>query len=318
MFLYLSFFVVFNLFIFLGIYASDPFRADMKYHFLRNPQLSDDPIKYEAAADRLRRLAAREEEVNLTSLTPAVHTFSEHEFPGYKASHIIFLNRPHTIAQRFQRGGLCSMNAPVIVQYYREVLNFKLGKKEYPMLDLLKFLREKLGPEELADYIFKCDGFDSHLFLKKIIGEESHVQPSGVHDIIDNFKKYGPALLQKFEVREDFCNQAIHHHYGKSHSDVIVGYHAMVLVGYRFDSESNKNFFLIQNWWKEKQFVEVDEDYLKAHVGGIYFLITPQSEIIENVPPTYDFGRFRNVEGIDKPEGKPSQIRKSACDPKKE
>lgn len=289
----------------LGIYEKDPYRADMKYHFLRNPELSDEPEKYEAAAERLRRLAALEEEKNLAELPASVHTFSENEFPGYKKSHVIFLTHPNTLAQRFQRSGLCSMNAPIITQYYREVLSH--GTNQYPMLDLLKFLREKLEPEELADYIFKHEGFDSHEFLQKIIGKDSHTLESGFADIIENFKKYGPALVQKFEVREDFYNQSIRHHYGKYHSEDIVGYHAMVLVGYRFDNESEKNFFLLQNWWKEKQFVEVDEDYFKKHAGGIYFIVTPQSEVIDVVPTTYEFGRFRNVEGIDKPEGKPHE-----------
>jgi hypothetical protein len=290
-----------------GVLSKDPGKALQKHNFLRYPQLSDDPKKYEAASKRLRRLAAQDEELSLPELPHDVHTYTEHEFPGYKPKHVIFLHRPCTLAQRFQRSGLCFMNGPVMVQYYREVLNYKLGKKEYPMLDLLKFLREKLEPDELSSYIFKIEGGDSHLFMKRIIGPDSYILPSGVHDIIENYKKYGPALVQKFEVREDFLNCNVHHHYGTSTSNKVIGYHSMALVGYRIDESNNRNkrFYLLQNWWREKQFIEVDDEYLKKYVGAIYFIVTPQTEIVDHEPPTYECGKYRNVEGIDKPECKP-------------
>ena len=40
----------------------------------------------------------------------------------------------------------------------------------------------------------------------------------------------------------------------------------MLLVGIRKD-EANQIFFLIQNWWERKQFVEIRKDYLQQMAG---------------------------------------------------
>jgi len=53
----------------------------------------------------------------------------------------------------------------------------------------------------------------------------------------------------------------------------------MVLLGHRYDKIKNKQYFLLQNWWKNKQFVEVDEDYLEKCGAVITFIKTPQFSI---------------------------------------
>jgi hypothetical protein len=58
-----------------------------------------------------------------------------------------------------------------------------------------------------------------------------------------------------------------HFHYGRP-SGRVIGSHAMVLVGHRKD-DTGKQFFLIQNWWFKKQFLEFDADYLIASGASI-------------------------------------------------
>jgi len=53
----------------------------------------------------------------------------------------------------------------------------------------------------------------------------------------------------------------------------------MVLVGHR--KEGEKHFLLLQNWWKGKQFVEVDLTYLKSCMGSIDFIQAHQTHIPE-------------------------------------
>jgi hypothetical protein len=49
----------------------------------------------------------------------------------------------------------------------------------------------------------------------------------------------------------------------------------MVMIGDRVAVDTGKTFFLLQNWWKTKQFVEVDEDYyLKSCGAAVYFVET--------------------------------------------
>ena len=72
----------------------------------------------------------------------------------------------------------------------------------------------------------------------------------------------------------------------------------MILIGCR--TEETKNYFLLQNWWKKKQFVEVDEEYLKACSPTLFYVKTPQ-ESIPNQFPT-NFAKFAENENLDKQE----------------
>lgn len=73
----------------------------------------------------------------------------------------------------------------------------------------------------------------------------------------------------------------------------------MVLVGHR-KAEDGKQFFLLQNWWCKKQFVEVDKEYLVASGASITFVKTPQS----GISSSFAIGsKYFELEMIDKPEG---------------
>ena len=69
-----------------------------------------------------------------------------------------------------------------------------------------------------------------------------------------------------------------HKHHAKP-SGKFKGAHAMVMVGARRDDSGQ--YFLLQNWWKEKQFVEVSEAYLQHCSATVFFVETPQT----GVPP---------------------------------
>eukprot|EP01127_Copromyxa_protea_P013314 TRINITY_DN3571_c0_g2_i6.p1 TRINITY_DN3571_c0_g2~~TRINITY_DN3571_c0_g2_i6.p1 ORF type:complete len:167 (-),score=24.75 TRINITY_DN3571_c0_g2_i6:59-559(-) len=75
----------------------------------------------------------------------------------------------------------------------------------------------------------------------------------------------------------------------------LKGNHAMVLVGHR------KHFFLLQNWWRKKQFVELDGEYLVASGASITFIKTPQNGIPTSFAISH--GKYFELEMIDKPEG---------------
>lgn len=106
--------------------------------------------------------------------------------------------------------------------------------------------------------------------------------------------------MSGFEVHEDFVNASIHHHYGKPLGKFI-GLHAMALVGHRMD-QNGTEYYLLQNWWKEKQCVEIDAEYLMRSGASINFIKTPQAKI-----PNFSvhFGTVFELELIDKPERHP-------------
>ena len=58
---------------------------------------------------------------------------------------------------------------------------------------------------------------------------------------------------------------------------------------------------MLQHWWKSKQFIQVDEDYLEHCGTSLSYVQTPQKEIPQNFK-TNDHDYVENLEQIDKPE----------------
>jgi hypothetical protein len=63
---------------------------------------------------------------------------------------------------------------------------------------------------------------------------------------------------------DGFTDKASHQHlHAPDASTKVYGSHAMLLIGVRKDAVSPECRYLLQNWWHEKQFVEVTSEYLK-------------------------------------------------------
>lgn len=78
----------------------------------------------------------------------------------------------------------------------------------------------------------------------------------------------------------------------------------MTLVGHRV--AAGTSFFLLQNWWEKKQFVEVDANYLKASGAYFTFIETPQTAIPSSF--SYTYGKYHELEAVDKPEGQANEM----------
>jgi len=256
---------------------------------------------YVGIRSRLLHLCLTEEK-HSTNIPPDVHRFTSTEFPGYKKSDIIFAEDPELLVQRHQLSGLCYMHAPAVVQYY--AVSKTLGKPYGEMIDLLNVIRKTFPRSELEAHIFNDQGGDSQIFLKKILEVDSVLIPASYDpdSIIDSFQKYGVGLVSRFQVRDDFYDMSIHHHHYAKLKGKVHGYHSMALVGFRIDQGTY--YYLLQNWWKDKQFVEVRHDYLKASGAVLFFIETPQN-FIPKVFPTH-YGKF--FETLDKPEGFAGEI----------
>lgn len=117
-------------------------------------------------------------------------------------------------------------------------------------------------------------------------------------EIPNALKAYGPGLVSGFEVHQDFANFTTHHHHNGIHLGSYIGNHAMALVGHR--SANGTQYFLLQNWWKEKQFVEVDASYLKHSGASVWFIETPQTDVPKDFAVNY--ANFYELEAVDKEE----------------
>jgi hypothetical protein len=96
--------------------------------------------------------------------------------------------------------------------------------------------------------------------LEYILQPETIIISSGGELIKENLRTYGPGLVSNFHVHEDFYDSEVSSHRG-SPIGALKGRHSMVLIGHRL--EGDNDIYLLQNWWKSKQFVEVDHNYLK-------------------------------------------------------
>jgi hypothetical protein len=263
--------------------------------------------------------AAAEKEAE--TIPEGEHTFTHAEFPGYtnsSSSVLSMVDNPMTLVQRFQHSSLCYMHAPAVVQYYVIWHNRTRADPNatyHPgMIDLAVEIARRFIARQLEDHIFHDRGDFSRIFLKTILHPGSKVIDRApdlpIEGLMDALREYGPALVSQFHVYPDFMNKSAHHHHGLPEIDpksINTDTHAMVLVGIRTD-EAADVFYLLQNWWSGKQFVEVSRAYILACEAQFHFVTTPQ----DSVPSGHGVhsGRmhsFELAEGLEHPERMPAE-----------
>ena len=190
-----------------------------------------------------------------------VQTFSEFVsliplWQNRSSSYVFHLDHPDVkdksdvLVQRAQLSGLCYIHGPDLLQHYLVSMTSSVS---VGMIDMSKLIRDTFTAKQLEYHIFDNKGGSSFSMLKFILTKGSNTFASENHT--ENLVRYGPGLVSYFEVYEDFRDNNKFSYSGIPTGD-SVGLHAMVLIGYRKD-EHGKVFYLLQNWWKDKQFVEV-------------------------------------------------------------
>jgi hypothetical protein len=237
-----------------------------------------------AARERLERLL-RSEEIHLNSTETSFDHFTKvcPEWNSPSSSFVVFRDHPllknkaYAYAERVQPIGLCYMHAPIVLQHYL----LSMHTNDFvPMVDMAKYLRQHMSAEELEDRIWKGLGGDSAEFLKRILisGESTRFYVTNIHSRVEQLvMMYGPALVPRFRVENDFLETNSTVHIGPRRPTDSTGIHTMLLVGIR--KEGNQTRYLLQNWWKTKPFVEVDVDYFDSCGGVFQFVGTRQTKM---------------------------------------
>ena len=164
------------------------------------------------------------------------------------------------------------------------------------MLDIRRYILENFTSSELQMHLEYDVGGFSVDYLQSILEPGSKIAYTSMDIISASFiKQFGPILVFQFQVYEDF-QLAGGLSYLEEPSGKFIGRHAMVLVGVRM--ELAQKIFLLQNWWKKKQFVEVSERYMDACNGRFAFVRTQQT----GVPSVFQTGCLIYAEsaGLDK------------------
>ena len=97
-----------------------------------------------------------------------------------------------------------------------------------------------------------------------------------IYTYCQQLRDFGPGLVSLFCVHEDFTDRSVHKHRGRPKGR-LHGRHCMVMIGSATDLTTGKTVYLLQNLWKQKQFIEVDEEYLEYSGALFHFVKTPQT-----------------------------------------
>lgn len=281
-------------------------KAETFWHHLTHPHEApaDADIDFKDARARLEVIYSDGDKI-ANSKPDNAHIFTEEEFPGYtKEGSILHFVNTEICIQRYQKSKLCYLHAVTMVQYY--AICFFCVKNGLPIqhsvLNIGFYIKKNFNPKRLERHIIYNNGGNSFLELKMILEQDSkynHVYFDTEEDvvplIITNLRKYGPALVSNFNVQDDFGNVHKRKHYGTITREPNDNGHAMVLVGYR--EEDGKHYFLLQNWWLEKQFVEVDIDYLSSCSPSLHWVTTEQKGIPKELPT--NFGTWLETEAAE-------------------
>ncbi|KAJ9462498.1 hypothetical protein DIPPA_25573 [Diplonema papillatum] len=160
------------------------------------------------------------------------------------------------------------------------------------MLNVAKYIVQFYDNRAVRNHIVDNVGGNSIGFMRDIMGLEREdvvttglgmgkAIPANAEEVATDIRKYGIGLVSTFAVEPAF-QQADGTSYDGALTEKSLGQHAMAVVGHR--KEDNKHYFLLQNWWIEKQFVEVSQDYLASSGASVSFVTKAVSEIPINYP----------------------------------
>ena len=256
-------------------FAINPERAGE--HFTQWWMTNAHPIAREAQTTLLELLQPRE----ILSETPSEMSFSSfanqnqqwHEGNGdnfvFFRDHPAVHGKPNILIQRKQNSGNCYIHGPIVLHHY---LMCRTNQDPQPSIDIRKFILSNLRVESLSKLITHVGGGSSREILKMLLEPDSAIFVASIPDeVCRNLHRYGPGLITNFNIEHKFRSEQVS--YSGKFTSPVQGSHSMVCVGYRKQIIHSKEtiFFLMQNWWENKQFVECDSDYLEESCASVWF-----------------------------------------------
>jgi hypothetical protein len=219
------------------------------------------------------------------------------QVPGWESTDAVlffnneaYQNHPFLKSLRHQTTGNCGAHAAVQLLHYlmdiRSAGNVNVGSVDltaYMQLselrgeDLLNYLTRKrhikplfyfasLGRLDHTNFIrlsFQLP-FEGHLSANLLVAAE----------IMDQVTTQ-PGMVTDFVATQPFTRSTLASFAGKPTFAGTEGVHTMLIVGARHVGDAY--YFLLQNWYNEKQFVEVSAEYLAYCLASMFFVPTTQS-----------------------------------------
>jgi hypothetical protein len=92
--------------------------------------------------------------------------------------------------------------------------------------------------------------------------------------------KTQPGCVKNFKISTEFHTDGISFNkavdWGHTKNE---GLHSMLVIGGHYSQVSGKYFFLLQNWWEKRFFIEVSAEYLVSVQAEIIFAIDSVTSI---------------------------------------
>jgi hypothetical protein len=291
------------------------------YSSIMHPETSCNVSFFEKAKKKLRRITATTDDYVSSHVPADVLSWDDamHAMPQWadSASSYVFHrddpdilpeNRRQVLLQRVTEKGPSYMHAPVVIQHYL-ISKYSKSKSDPVILDMAKYIRDTFTTKQLKRHFIHDEGIPSHILMTMLLQRNSEFKIVEFNEIdVDFLKQHGPALLSGFPLCDDFgsddgrlvhdlgdcdasAGNALHPspaplrctNRGSSRSDKLAGRcilnHAMLIIGVRGEGAARR--FLVQNWWRRHQFVEISMAYLERlrliYLGpSAYITCTPQ------------------------------------------
>lgn len=232
------------------------------------------------------------------SRLPFIEEFRE-LFPG--RVYELFLDSAHPNLEpyyRVQHQGNCFAHAGIALHFYLQLFhNANKNIEEAMAVDLSRFIRNQYEGRKMYEYIINNTGAPFESVLDKLIINlnQNLLEDQGCMSFdktVEMLKTYGPAIVS-MSVGKDFSNRNQWRYKGKrpDYAETEVEGHGMLLVGIVKSGEDEQLcagkdvYFILQNFWEDKQFVMVRRDYFLqcTHAGGE----PPSFHWVTSTPPEF-------------------------------
>jgi len=248
--------------------------AGTRFHTLFSVHDEND-LQWKLEDNEKKKTWIREYEyyVNLDRLTNVAHFRKNDPANIYE----VFNDRetfPNLVTQyRVQDSSNCFAQAAILLHFYLQLVHDKnLKKEEAYICNLSRFVRNLYEGKDLYEYIIEDAGDTFEKVLDKLLDGDYDVPPDygdmAFDTYVQKLKLHGPAIVKMF-IGEDFHAKNKYVYKGSPARGAKIEGHAMLLVGVmrvgadEFMVEGTDMFFILQNFWKDKQFVMVRRDYFR-------------------------------------------------------
>lgn len=187
--------------------------------------------------------------------------------------HLLFHCSRIQPGQAVQCSSNCYIQAGLMLHAYRLMI---CGGTTFKRVTVPEFVRKLYSREAIYERIMRNKGGHATEVYRSLCKDGKGVKytngetPDEAFELI---KEHKVGLVNHFRVTEDFEKDGKFSYEGRANIEHC-GSHAMLCIGMRKDS-SGVWWLLLQNWWEEKQFVEVTWDYLHSCFGDLRFYTKP-------------------------------------------